>query len=203
MSEPYLVRMSLAAFDELPDKVVPRAIRIKDPALQSPEAMDFILSGYCRRLLDKNERLQDLFRRFVGKLDDAECKSCLTQGQRILLSLCALDGEVTNGGIAQFFWNCPDQILEVGEALESLGEMALAKSYDKALQGLIGNKDDWIDLRNRSSADPDHFWEPFQESYDLLDLGWFDDEYFKTHGPSLVKRLVDYVRSHKEEFIES
>lgn len=44
---------------------------------------------------------------------------------------------------------------------------------------------------------------PFQESYGLLDLSWFDNAYFEKYGPSLLKLIVEYVRSHKEEFIEA
>src|SRR5947209_6366220 len=83
MNAPYLVRMSVAAFDDLPNKVVPRTVRIKDPALESPQATKWILSGYCEKLLYKNEKLQGLFRRFAGRLDAPECRNCLTPGQRI------------------------------------------------------------------------------------------------------------------------
>jgi hypothetical protein len=199
----YLIRLSDAAFADIPNKVVPRTVRMKDPGLEGPEATEWIFSGYCERLLYKNEKLQESLHQFAGKLNDPECSSSLTQGQRILYSLAALDGQVKNGGITQFFWNCPDLILAVSGALNSLGETDLSAAYEKAIECLIGNNPEWIELRMRSSNDPSNFWEPFRASYDLLDLAWFDNAYFDTHGPFLVTKLVNYVRSHKEEFIDS
>jgi hypothetical protein len=194
--------MSVAAFDDIPNKVVPRTVRMNDPTLDGPAAIEWIFSGYCDKLLYQNARLQDLFRQFAGKLDAPECRDCLTQGQRVRYLLGALDGQVKNGGLAQFFWNCPDMMFDVSDALEVLGETSLAGSYAEAREGLVIKKEDWIELRKRSGGHATNVWEPFQESYELLDLGWFDDAYFETYGPSLLRRLVDYVRSHKEEFIE-
>jgi hypothetical protein len=197
----YLTRLSDAAFADIPNKAVPRTVRLKDPALESPEATEWILSGYCEKLLYKNEELLQLLNRFAGKFDDPDCRNCLTRGQRILYALAVLDGQVHNGGITQFFWNYPDLVAEVSEALQSLGATELAEAYDKALAGLIGKQDDWGELRRRSSNDPSNFWEPFEQSYDLLDLAWFDDAYFRMYGPSLVQRLVNYVQANKQEFI--
>lgn len=57
----------------------------------------------------------------------------------------------------------------------------------------------------------------FRQSYDLLDLGWFDDVYFDKRGyddksewarlkrglqHSFLHRLAEYVRTHRPEFIE-
>jgi hypothetical protein len=109
---------------------------------------------------------------------------------------------VRNGGITQFFWNCPDLVIAVSEALTALGQSELATAYEKALASLVGNMEAWSNLRNQSEADPEEFWEPFQASYELLDLNWFDDSYFEKYGPALVVRLVDYVRASKHEFIE-
>jgi hypothetical protein len=202
MDGPHLIRMSDAEFAGLPGKVVPRTLRIEDPSFESPRAAEWILGGYCEKLLYKNEGLQRALQRASGTPDDPECRNCFTRGQRILHALAALDGQVRNGGITQFFWNCPDLIFDVSEALDALGEGSLAQAYDKALENLIGNKDEWMELRRQSGTDPSSFWEPFQKSYDLLDLSWFDEAYFGTYGPSLVARLVNYVRANKAEFIE-
>jgi hypothetical protein len=202
MNGPFLIRMNDATFADIPNKVVPRTVRLKDPSLESPRATEWIFSGYCEKLLDKNEKLQEMLQRFVGRLDEPECWGCLTQGQRILYSLGALDGQIRNGGVTQFFWNCPDLIFPAGEALPALGCPELAAAYEKALSSLIGNKDQWLELRNRSRNDPANFWGPFQATYDLLDLAWFDHAYFGQYGPALLARLVEYIRANKAEFIE-
>ncbi len=199
----YLISMTDDAFAVIPNKVVPRTVRLSDPTFEGPRATGWIFGGYCRKLLDDNEKLQELLQRFVGRLDDADCWNCLTQGQQVLYSLGALDGQVKNGGITQFFWNCPDLIFPTSEALAVLGEPELAAAYEKALVSLIGRKDTWLDLRSQSRNDPDNFWQPFQATYDLLDLTWFDDAYYEKYGPSLVATLVQYVRANRAEFIES
>jgi hypothetical protein len=202
MNGPFFIRMNDTTFADIPNKVVPRTVRLKDPALESPEAIEWIFSGYCEKLLYKNENLRKMFQRFVGRLDEPECWGYLTQGQRILYSLGALDGQVKNGGIIQFFWNCPDLIFPASEALTALGCSELAVAYEKALASLIDKKDNWLGLRNQSDGDPANFLRSFQVTYDLLDLSWFDDAYFKRYGPTLLTRLVEYVRENKAEFVE-
>jgi hypothetical protein len=202
MNGPFLIRIEDAKFADIPNKVVPRTVRLKDPTFESREATEWIFSGYCEKLLYKNEKLCELLQQFLGRLDDPECWNGLTQGQRILYSLAALDSQVKNGGITQFFWNCPDLIFPASDALTALNYPELSVAYEKALEGLIGNKDKWFELRNQSSSDPANFWAPFQATYDLLDLSWFDDTYFEQYGPALIDLLVKYVRDNKAEFIQ-
>ena len=60
-------------------------------------------------------------------------------------------------------------------------------------------------------------WEPFRLTYELLDLGWFDNLYFDKRGYNeqnqwliqqrglhhpLMKWLAAYIKSHRAEFIE-
>lgn len=201
MNSPFLVQIDDAKFADLPNKVVPRTVRLKDPTFESRKARDWIFIGYCEKLLYKNEKLAELLQQFVGRMDNPECWNRLTQGQRILYSLAALDGQVKNGGITQFFWNCPDLIFPASDAIASLNYSELSVAYEKALDTLVGNKDTWLDLRKQSSGDPANFWEPFQATYDLLDLTWFDDAYFEQYGPALIDLLVKYVRENRAEFI--
>jgi hypothetical protein len=195
--------MSDADFADLPNKVVPRTVRLQDPALESREALQWIFIGYCEKFLSKNAGLKPVFQQFAGKFDDPECRTHFTAGQWILHSLAALEGQVTNGGLAQFFWNCPDLVFEVSEPMETLGEHDLAQAYNRAVKSLAVNQNDWFKLRQQSTGNPDAFWRTFQESYDVLDLHWFDEAYFRNFGPALVARLVNYVRHNKAEFIGS
>lgn len=202
MNTHLLVPMSAQEFDDIPQKVVPRTVRMKDPGLESSKAIEWIFDGYCRKLLYKNQRFEELLHKLAQGLDESEYWVSATRGQRILHALGALDGQVKNGGITQFFWNCPELIFEASDALKALGDSELLELYDKAVHRLMAKHENWIDLRREwvnNASDPK--WETFAESYELLDLGWFDDAYFAHCGPSLLKRLVDYVRSHKEEFI--
>src|SRR5262249_15704116 len=160
-----------------------RTVRLNDPTFESRQSREWIFGGYCERLLYKNEKLSELLQQFSGRLDDPDCWNRLTQGQRILYSLAALAGQVKNGGITQFFLNWSDLIIPARDALSALDCSELSAAFENALKSLIGNKDKWVDLRNRSSNNPEEFWEPFQATYDLLDLDWFDDAYFEQFGP--------------------
>jgi hypothetical protein len=201
MNPPFLVQMSDETFDAIPNKAVPRTVKLADPSLTGPKALLWIFAGYCERLLGKNEPWREWFQECGGSVDSPEHRNVLTEGQRILYLLSSLDGQVENGGVCQFFWNCPRLVFGVPDALESIGEHSLRQQYNKALEALIGGTDDWIELRKRASDDPANFWTPFQESCDLLDLGWFDDAYFQTYRQGLISRLVDHVRTHRHEFI--
>lgn len=202
MNAPFLARIDDAKFADIPSKAVPRSLQRKDPTFESPQARECIFSGYCERLLFKNEKLLDLLQQFVGRKDDPACWNQLTEGQRILYSLAALDGQVKNGGITQFFWNCPDLIFPASDALAALRYSELSVAYEKALESLMGKKDTWLDLRKQSGSDPANNWGPFQATYDLLGLNWFDDAYFEGYGATLLEMLVKYVQENKAEFIE-
>jgi hypothetical protein len=202
MNGPFLIRIDEAKFADIPNKVVPRTVRLKDPSFETHEARNWIFGGYCEMLLYKNEKLQHLLLQFVSRLDDSDCWNQLTQGQRILYPLAAMDGQVKNGGMVQFLWNCPDLICPASDALTALGYSELAAAYEKSLECLFGKKGKWLELRKQSSSDPAIFWEPFQATYDLLDLNWFDNAYFKQYGPTLIDLLMRYVRENKAEFIE-
>src|SRR5262245_40592405 len=120
MNGPFLIRIDDAKFADIPNKVVPRTVRLKDPTFESREAHEWIFGGYCEKLRYKNDGLQQLLQQFVGRLDDPKCWNQLTQGQRSLFSLAALDGQVKNGGVTQFFWNCPDLIFPASDSLSML-----------------------------------------------------------------------------------
>jgi hypothetical protein len=107
-------------------------------------------------------------------------------------------------------------VFAVADALSDLKIPKLLRQYERAVEAWLGKKKRWQQLREEwanTSGDPP--WEAFQESYELLDLDWFDEAYLDRWGykkkvrvrlkrglqESLTTRLVKYVRSHPEEFI--
>jgi hypothetical protein len=118
------------------------------------------------------------------------------------------DGQVSNGGITQFFWNCQDHILEVFDAIRELGPSRLVNLYAKAFKKLVAKMDRWHELRAQWCQEPK--WEAFEQTYDLLKLEWFEKAYFNYQGwfrirpglqHTLLSRLVDFVKSNKAEFV--
>jgi Domain of unknown function (DUF4375) len=189
----YRAEISAAAFDAIPADA-------EDPIDRLYEA-----------LIDRNKRINHRF------FDDTTKLQKLTRGQRLLLLLGTFDSQVKNGGITQFFWNCPEAIFDVADAIESLGVADLQANYERALQGLLGSKDRWLALKGEwAKAKDNPSWEAFKQTYKLLDLGWFDKAYFDQRGYNdskewvllrrglhhvLLTRLAKYVRTHRAEFI--
>ena len=83
MNGPFLIQLDEANFANIPSKVVPRTIRLKDPSFETLEARECIFIGYCEKLLYKNDRLM---------------------GTRSQPAPCALEPVVVNYGS----WTCPD-----------------------------------------------------------------------------------------------
>ena len=169
------------------------------------------IDGYYDALIDRNEQIGS------EVYEQPERLKALTTGQRMLIQLGAFDSQVNNGGITQFFWNCSHSIFAVADWLEVLGMAELQANYDRALEALVGKKDQWLALRaewNEGTEPPQ--WETFQHTYELLDLKWFEQVYFDKYGYNagqewvcqsaglqqvLHRRLVEYIRTHRAEFI--
>ena len=140
-----------------------------------------------------------------------------TSGCRWFLVLYVFDSQVCNGGITQFFWNYPQLVSSVEEALTKLGEAELHALFTRAVETVLGKRADWTKLREeayRNPTAPD--WEPFRQSYDLLDLNWFDKAYYDRSGFDeqqkwvvlaeglqlpFLRRLAAWVKAHPDEFI--
>lgn len=199
--EPPLVPMDAAAFAELRNSSVPKSIRRKNPNLDDRVAATWMFRRYCERLLYTNVPLQQIAERYSGDVAHSGCWQRLSRGQRILYCLAALDCDVNNGGITQFFWNHPTLVSEVSETLQAVGETELAAAYDRALGSLLEKQTEWLSLRAHAESLSANL-ESFQASCDLLDLNWFDEAYCQHYGQTLLLRLLEYVDQHKDEFIE-
>jgi hypothetical protein len=176
------------------------------------------IDNYYFGLVDGNPQFFGIREEFPQGYEDISLIRQLTPGQQLLILLGVFDGQVCNGGITQFFWNYPEYLFDVRDAIERLGDANLLKHYERVLEGLVGKKRDWNELRQEcDSAKDGPSWESFRKSYDLLDLGWFDNAYFDERGYNdkkewvklkrglqhpFLKRLAEYVRSHRSEFIQ-
>jgi hypothetical protein len=179
---------------------------------------EYPIDNYFAELVDGNPKFRGLGEEFPRGYENIQLIRQLTPGQQLLILLGVFDGQVCNGGITQFFWNYPEHLFDVGDAIERLGDMAVLCNYERALEALVGNKERWMKLREECyGAEGGPSWESFRQSYDLLDLGWFDHAYFDKRGYNdkkewvklarglqypFLHRLAEYVRSHRSEFIE-
>jgi hypothetical protein len=176
-----------------------------------PADDEYPIDGLYEALIDRNDRITHEVYEHPERFKE------LTAGQRMLIQLGTFDSQVKNGGITQFFWNCAESIFDVADWIQALGVPELQANYDRALEALVGKKDQWLVLRAEWSKGRDNpKWETFQQTYELLELGWFEDAYFDKRGynerqewvrqstglhHALQTRLVEYIRDHRAEFI--
>jgi hypothetical protein len=174
--------------------------------------------SYYERLIAGNDKFRSIGEEFPGGWGDVRLVKRLTRGQQLLVLLAVFDAQVKNGGVTQFFFNRPEYAFEVRDAIAYLGPPELLQNYERALAALLDNQDRWLELRRECYREQDNpSWEPFRQTYELLDLGWFDTAYFDERGydardgwvirqrgfhHALMRRLAEYVKSHRAEFIE-
>jgi hypothetical protein len=154
----------------------------------------------------------------ITRLSSHELREKLPKGLQLLVFVTIFDGQVCNGGISQFFWNCPDLIADVCDVFVDLDQNELRREYETACETLLGKKENWIKLREeayRDETNPD--WSSFAKTYDLLDLSWFDEKYWETYDRDspglkvtklgmrthLLKAMADYVQTHRDDYIVS
>lgn len=197
----HLVAMSLDDFRGLPQKVVPRTVRMSDSSLTSQDAIDWIFIGYCEKLIDRNEPLANLLRKHRGKFEDNAFVNETTKGQRLFLHLAALDGQTRNGGITQFIWNCPEMVLTALDALVPLDYPELLASYQSVVDRLELDIDKWTQLRNSDQSRLGDIWDNRDAAAPLISGDDFDAPYFDHVGASARHKALQYVNANTHEFI--
>jgi hypothetical protein len=176
------------------------------------------IDNYYAELIDGNQLFRGIQKDYPRGYEDIQLIRKLTSGQQLLILLGVLDGQICNGGITQFFWNYPEYAFDVRDAIDRLRDVAMLTNYERALEALVGNRGRWFELREECyRAEGSPAWESFRQSYDLLDLRWFDEAYFDKRGYNdekewvtlarglqypFLHRLAEYVRSHRSEIIE-
>ena len=133
MAKDYRSRMSAAKFDVIPFDE------------------ENLIDGCYDKLIAMNDKFRDIGQEYPGGFSDMDLMPQLTHGQRLLIFLGGFDGEVKNGGITQFFWNCPNWLFDVRDGLEYLGLSKLLRHYEEALESLVGKKDRWLELRKKAT----------------------------------------------------
>ncbi len=164
---------------------------------------------YYERFYVANERL--------NRASSKEIRNHATKGLKLLVWSSFFDGEVCNGGIAQFFWNCPDLVADVCEVFDEFDLNELHKAYEVACDTVMENIDEWLLLRDEAYQDETNpSWLSYRNACDLLDLSWFDEKYWEKYSWSedggtrvvspglrteLFAKLAAYVRGNPMEFI--
>jgi hypothetical protein len=125
--------------------------------------------------------------------DDEELSKRFSPGQKTLYFFWYLDGQVTNGGFAQFYFNGYRRYLPIiTEGLKLIGDHALLAVIEHAENAYLKNQE--LINRQIAGADP-------RPLYKLNDFEFCNSEYFRIHD-STMSLIEKYGRAHPEEFVK-
>jgi hypothetical protein len=94
-----------------------------------------------------------------------------SEDQQAVRTIAELDMQLQNGGLMQFFWNCPQLVEHVSPSLRRVGIAELADHFDKAVEQLAGSIDSFVEHREGNGL------EDFIAAAEENDFEWFDDIY--------------------------
>jgi hypothetical protein len=115
-----------------------------------------------------------------------------SRGQKALYFFWFLDGQVTNGGFIQFYWNGYDKYLPaIKEGLKLIGDTVMLELVDKAENEFLLNIKDFIKQRKLDD------WEPLYDNLKKFDE--YDTEYYDSHDKTM-DLIEKYARENSHEF---
>lgn len=120
-----------------------------------------------------------------------------TKSQQAIYVIWNLEAEVNNGGYNQFYFNPSGQYADLApDALKLVGAFKFADLTSKANE--VYKKENEKIIKHQDGS-----LEGFSKSYDDNPLNKFDDEFYELNKKDdLQKFQVEYIRNHKEYFID-
>ncbi len=157
--------------------------------LQPPIPTDefFLLEGYdfCWLLLEAID---------IANTEEAinELNTRLSPGQKALYCWWFVDGQVTNGGFIQFYYNGYGKyMLTAIDGIRHIGDPEMADLMARAHK---------IYLKEKALIDEKKTLNEFSDLYDQLEnLSELDNLYYEINAKT-VKNLESYARQHPDEF---
>ncbi|MEO7488816.1 MAG: DUF4375 domain-containing protein [Ferruginibacter sp.] len=150
-----------------------------------------------------DELLQTVFDNLIAKFPNdyrKEYQTVLgwTKSQQAIYIIWCLEAEVNNGGYNQFYYNPSGQYADLApDALKLIGALNFADLTARANE-VYKNDNEKI------TKEQDGTLEGFSKSYDDNPLGEFDDAFYDlSMKEDLQKIQVDFIRNHKQEFIDN
>lgn len=156
-------------------------------ALTEYEDKEYLAFNYEERLV------APLFDEIDGPDSYESVFAGLTQGQKMLWSLSELNGQIANGGIAQYFWNQTGKYAKEAErGLEIIGDTTVLPSF-RSIMSRGADLQPTLIMRNTPNG--------FADYAERLD-GYAFDRMFLTNAQATQQRIIDYIKAHPEEFIK-
>jgi hypothetical protein len=123
---------------------------------------------------------------------EIELAKQFSRGQKALYFFWFLDGQVTNGGFIQFYWNGYDRYLPaIKEGLKLIGDNAMLELVDKAENEFILNIKDFIKQRRLDDSEPLY--------NNLTKFDEYDTAYYEIHDRT-IGLIEKYAREHPDDF---
>ena len=120
------------------------------------------------------------------------CKR-LSPGQKALYFIWYLDGQVTNGGFIQFYWNGYRKYIDpILEGLKLIGDDVMYELVKKADKEYLSNQDKFFKYQELDDS---------ETLYDeLTQFDDFDESYYEQND-EMMSLLEQYARKNPEEFV--
>ncbi|WP_245752183.1 DMP19 family protein [Algoriella xinjiangensis] len=119
------------------------------------------------------------------------------KSRQAIYMIWVLEGEVNNGGYNQFYFNSSRQFYKhLPDALKLVGANKFSDLTKRA--------NETFEKENpKITQHQDGTLEGFSKSYDDNPLNKFDDEFYALYeNENLQQFQIDYIRKHKNEFID-
>ncbi|MBL1434701.1 MAG: DUF4375 domain-containing protein [Rhodobacteraceae bacterium] len=115
-------------------------------------------------------RMRDLNQTYPLKGLKVEIGRCeITKGQWLLYTTVCLNGQITNGGLVQFFENCPGLVKDALALLQEWADPEFAAAYEKAAKPLLGLIEKHAKkYPDAQGVDLTVFWEEFEIALDSI-----------------------------------
>jgi hypothetical protein len=154
-------------------------------SLQEYEDEEFLMFNYEEKLI------HPVFEKIGKSKSDKQLFSELTDGQKALWTLAELNGQINNGGIAQYFWNSQGKFAaDATVGLTLIGENKVCPQFREAIE-----KSEKIELTFFKRTND------FSGYATKLDLNEFDSLFLHNAG-EIQKKMIDFIKSHPDQFIK-
>lgn len=126
--------------------------------------------------------------------DEDEALSCrFSPGQKALYFFWYLDGAVTNGGFAQFYWSEYQKYLPtIKNGLLLIGDTELLNLVKEADQKYIENQRRFSEYKSKGNWKGIHKEKLFDQ---------YDNRYYKLHDTTMAL-IEKYARANPDEFVK-
>jgi hypothetical protein len=161
-----------------------------------------ILTAQIIDTTSDDELLQTVFDNLIDKFPKDYTKEYQTvlgwtKSQQAIYIIWCLETEVNNGGYNQFYYNPSGQYADLTpDALKLVGAFKFAELTKRANE--VYKKENIIITKYHDGS-----LKGFSKSYDDNPLNKFDDEFYDLYKKEDLQKIqVDFIRNHKQDFID-